>query len=307
MCCLFGFYNYSGNAIKNISNLTNSLAGQAIVRGKDASGIAYNDKNRLIIHKESRSADKIDFKHPDDVISVLCHTRHSTQGSHKKNYNNHPFLGSCKNLRFALIHNGVLVNDDKLQREFKLPKTKVETDSYVAVQLLEMKKYLNADTIKFMSENVRGSYSFSILDSDNTLWLIKGDSPLSILCFPKYQLYVYASTDEILYKALVDTSLLKEIKKGDFDEVPITEGDILSITTDGTLAYDKFDYNDYSSYGYCRWWDYGTKRESKKDNTYLEDLKMVATYNGISPDEIDELLNYGLSLEEIEDYIYCME
>lgn len=142
MCCLFGFYNYSGKPIKNISNLTNSLAGQAIVRGKDASGIAYNDNNRLIIHKESRSADKIDFKHPDNVISVLGHTRHSTQGSHKKNYNNHPFSGSCKNLRFALAHNGVLVNDDKLQREFKLPKTKVETNSYVAVQLLEMKNIL---------------------------------------------------------------------------------------------------------------------------------------------------------------------
>lgn len=293
MCCLFGFYNYSGKPIKNISSLTNSLAGQAIVRGKDASGIAYNDKNRLIIHKESRSADKIDFKHPDDVISVLCHTRHSTQGSHKKNYNNHPFSGSCKNARFALAHNGVLVNDDKLQWEYKLPKTKVETDSYVAVQLLEMKKYLNTDTVKFMSENVRGSYSFSILDSDNMLWLIKGDSPLSIIHFPKYKLYVYASTDKILYKAVVDTSLLKEIKKGDFDEVPINGGDILSIQTDGTLSYDKFEYNDYSSYGYCHWRDYGTK----KDNTYLDDLKMVATYNGISPMKLMNLLTTDYHLK----------
>ena len=50
MCCLFGFYNYSGKVIGNLSKLTNSLAVQATVRGTDAEGIAYNDNNKLIIH-----------------------------------------------------------------------------------------------------------------------------------------------------------------------------------------------------------------------------------------------------------------
>ena len=84
MCCLFGFYNYSGKDITKLSVLTNSLAKQAIIRGKDASGIAYNDNGKLVIHKEGKSADKIDFKHTDDIVCVTGHTRHSTQGSHKK-------------------------------------------------------------------------------------------------------------------------------------------------------------------------------------------------------------------------------
>ena len=92
MCCLFGFYNYSGESIKNISALTNSLARQAVARGTDAAGIAYNHNSKLIIHKESRSATLIDFKHPDNIVSMLGHTRHSTQGSHKRNHNNHPLL-----------------------------------------------------------------------------------------------------------------------------------------------------------------------------------------------------------------------
>ena len=56
MCCLFGYFNYSGQAIKDINTLTNSLAEQATVRGTDATGIAYNDRGRIVIHKEPKAA-----------------------------------------------------------------------------------------------------------------------------------------------------------------------------------------------------------------------------------------------------------
>ena len=299
MCCLFGFYNYSGQAIKNIANLTNSLAEQATERGTDATGIAYNDKGKLIIHKEPKSAFMIDFKHPDDVVSVMGHTRHATQGSKKKNYNNHPFSGHCKNASFALAHNGVLMNDRELKKQYNLPKTKIETDSYVAVQLIEKKKILDSESIKFMAEATEGSFAYSILDSDNTLWLVRGDSPLSLIHIPKYKLYVYASTDEILYKALVDTKLFEEIKRGKCEEIPINSGDILNILPDGAIVYDKFNYTDYS-YFKCNWWDCDMERK-----TYVDDLKMVAGYYGYSQEDIDELLAGGFTPEEVEEFIYC--
>ena len=56
MCCLFGIYNYSGKEIKNFSKVTNSLAREATIRGMDATGIAYNHKGNLLIHKEAKSA-----------------------------------------------------------------------------------------------------------------------------------------------------------------------------------------------------------------------------------------------------------
>lgn len=65
-------------------------------------------------------------------------------------------------MRFALAHNGVLVNDKELRKKDHLPKTKIETDSYIAVQLLEYKKLLNEESIKFMAEALEGSFSFSI-------------------------------------------------------------------------------------------------------------------------------------------------
>jgi len=185
MCCLFGIYNYSGHEISNLSNLTNLLAENATVRGTDATGIAYNNNGKLAIHKEAKSAYMVDFRHPDDVVCVTGHTRHATQGDKKKNYNNHPFAGSCKNLRFALAHNGVLINDAELKLQYHLPKTKILTDSFVAVQLLEKKKLLDVESVKFMAEKVSGSFAFTILDSSNVLWLVRGDSPLSLVHLPK--------------------------------------------------------------------------------------------------------------------------
>lgn len=302
MCCLFGFYNYSGQPIKNLSHLTNALAEEATARGTDATGIAYNHKDKLVIHKEPKSAFQVDFKHPDDAISVTGHTRHSTQGNKNKNYNNHPFSGHCKNANFALAHNGVLTNDFKLRKEWRLPNTKIETDSFIAVQLIEKKKILNSESIKFMSEKISGSFAFSILDSNNTLWLIRGDSPLSIVHIPKYKLYVYGSTDEILYKALVETKFFSEIKKGAFEELEINSGDILNILPNGTIVYDKFDYTDCSYFGHCQWWNYSTSK-----NSYIDDLKSVAAYQGYSPDDVDKLLNNGFTPEEVEEYLYCIE
>lgn len=304
MCCLFGFYNYSGKPIPDLSNLTNHLARKATARGTDATGISYCENRKLKIYKEPKSAELLKFRHSDSIVCLTGHTRHATQGDRKDNRNNHPFEGYCKNNRFALSHNGVLWNDVELKRKHRLPITKIETDSYVAVQLLEHKKLLNAEAIRFMAESLRGSFAFSILDNSNCLWLVRGDSPLSMVHFPKYGLYVYASTDEILYQALVETKLLEEIKKGHFEEVSIKAGDILKIENDGNIVKEKFTYEDYSDYG-LGWWEYDSISPSGKDK-YLMDLKSIAVYHGYSPEEIDELVSCGFTPEEIEDYIYCM-
>ena len=57
-------------------------------------------------------------------------------------------IGKCKNTKFDLAHNGILFNDKELRKSMHLPKTKIETDSYIAVQLIEKKRYLTGDSIK---------------------------------------------------------------------------------------------------------------------------------------------------------------
>ena len=202
------------------------------------------------------------------------------------------------------------MNDEDLRTSLHLPKTKIETDSFIAVQLIESRKVFNIDSIKYMAEQVKGSFSFSILDDRNNIYLVKGDSPLSILHFPKQKLYVYASTEPILYKALVDTKLFEALKIGDYEEIPIEEGEILKIRPDGKIERHHFHYSYYKSRG---WWEYdgfssggfayeNTIGETRDD--YINALKSIAAYQGISVGLIDELLEDGISPEEIEEYIY---
>ena len=132
MCGLFGYSCY-GVPPKGITELTKSMAEQSAIRGTDATGIAFVRAGQVNIFKQPKSAFKADLKHPDSIQALIGHTRHSTQGSEKKNHNNHPFFGRCKNARFAFAHNGVLMNDDILQMRYNFPKTKIETDSYVGV------------------------------------------------------------------------------------------------------------------------------------------------------------------------------
>ena len=307
MCGLFGFSRYANGSFKDINALTRSLAEESTVRGTDAAGIAYCHSGNLRIVKEGRSASLIDFKHPDTVRAVMGHTRHSTQGSEKLPYNNHPFPGHVKSTRFALAHNGVLWNDDELRKKYHLPKMKIQTDSFIAVQLIEQKRQLNFDSLRYMAEQVEGSFSFSILDQRDNLYLVKGDSPLSILHFPEEKIYVYASTESILYRALVDSPLFSYMKQGEYETVPIDNGEILMVRANGQTERQTFNFK-YSTAK--NWWEYGTSTYRPTDdplsvNSYIEDLKYVAAYQGYDPEVIDELLRDGFSPWEVEEYLYA--
>ena len=66
------------------------------------------------------------------------------------------------------------------------------------------------------------------------------------------------------------------------------------------MEYGSFDYSGCFHYG-CDWRSFGI---TKKNDTYYNDLVSVASCMGITATEIDELLSYGLTYDEIEDYIY---
>ena len=134
MCCLFGFIDYAGAlSVKQKNCLIRELSIAAEARGTDAIGIAYNTSRGLQIYKRPLAAHRLHLNVPAEAHVVLGHTRMTTQGSAKKNYNNHPFFGHVKGESFALAHNGVIWNDLELRRTKHLPRTKVQTDSFIAV------------------------------------------------------------------------------------------------------------------------------------------------------------------------------
>jgi len=310
MCCLFGILDY-GQSINNkqLNKMVATLSKTCELRGTDATGISYFYNDKLCIFKRPLPAHRMHYRIPNGVHYVMGHTRMTTQGDEKSNYNNHPFLGKAENTDFALAHNGVLYNDCRLKITERLPKTRIETDSYVAVQLIEKKKTLNADSLKFMAEQLEGSFTITVLDNDNNLYFVKGDNPMCIYHFKEKGVFVYTSTEEILIKALGRM----QVKLGRGEKIDITCGDILMIDKLGNRTKTKFETDNLDGFSFASYiWrtsvprcEVISKRPKSYQEEYIEQLKTEAEYCGYSPSLIDTLLADGFSTDDIEEMIYC--
>ena len=299
MCCLFGFIDYAGAlSVKQKNRLIRELSIAAEARGTDATGVAYNTSRGLQIYKRPLAAHRLHLRIPAEAHVVMGHTRMTTQGSAKKNFNNHPFFGCVKGKHFALAHNGVLWNDKELRMEENLPMTSVETDSYVAVQLLEQHQTLDFDSLKAMAEKVEGSFVFTVLDKDNSIWFVVGDNPLCVMFYDGF--LIYASTQEILCKAIKKLRL-----KAPIDILEPQEGEIMKINRTGRITTGIF--TPHRTFEH--WWrKYPFYRSYYEDTpASYDDLFSVAKAFGVTSDEVQALLDYGCSEEEIEEMLYDPE
>lgn len=300
MCCLFGIYDYGGSlTAPQKKRLITALAVAAEERGTDATGIAYNHAGRLTVYKRPCPAHLLRFRLPEDVRCVMGHTRMTTQGNEKRNYNNHPFLGTA-DVPFALAHNGIIYNDNSLRTEKNLPRTRIETDSYIAVQLLAQQGNVSFRSIRSAVEPLRGTLTLTILDSRDDLYIAKGNNPLFLYHFPRAGLYVYASTEQILRRGLKKGLSIKERPF----EVLLQEGNILRIDSSGHYTTEVFDTRNLWD-GSARYlWPYA---DVCPDGAYIRDLKSIASAYGYTPHDIDVFLSYGLCPEEIEELMCCSE
>lgn len=199
MCSIFG------TTIDDI-RLISGLAIEGESRGKDATGVAILHNNNLSIAKKDVKASEFPWeKMPigKDVNFWLGHTRKTTKGDEHDNYNNHPFINKDKD--FVLAHNGVINNDESLKKRKDLDDTKIETDSYVAVQLLDTIQYmhqkeeLDIEIVKEVCELLAGSFALSIL-TKNKLYLLRHTRPLNIAY--NGQDLIYASTQEMIVDSM---------------------------------------------------------------------------------------------------------
>ena len=179
MCCLFGICDYKGGlTAAQKRRLVSALATASEARGTDATGVAYNSDGHLAVYKRPWPAHLMRFRLPENTRCVMGHTRMTTQGDEKQNCNNHPFIGTA-GIPFALAHNGIIYNDKELRQERNLPDTNIETDSYIAVQLLEQQGKLNFSTIRTTAEALEGTLTLTILDGRDNLYIVKGNNPLA--------------------------------------------------------------------------------------------------------------------------------
>ena len=306
MCSLFGFTDYGHQLSRKARHrLLTVLSTACEERGTDATGIAYNVGGRQRIFKRPLPAHLMWYRVPVDATVVMGHTRMTTQGPALRNENNHPFWGRAGNASFALAHNGILYNDKMLSREFNLAATKIETDSYVAVQLVEKFGRMDFEGLRAMAEELEGSFTITALTERDELYFVKGNNPMCIYHYPAAKLYVYASTEEILKKAMLQAQL----PLGKAEKVNLFSGEILRIDANGKISRSHFDDSKlYSAFTppWTHWGGYApVSRPDETDAEYVRDLKAVAACFGWFPEDVDALIADGISPEEIEELLYC--
>ncbi|MDE7139030.1 MAG: glucosamine 6-phosphate synthetase, partial [Ruminococcus sp.] len=191
----------------------------------------------------------------------------------------------------------VLYNDEALRKEKHLPITHIETDSYVAVQLIEQQKKLDFDSLKNMAETVQGNFTFTALDEENSLYIIKGSNPMCLLHFEVLGLYVYTSTESIM------KNVLKKVGMQNFPytKIETVHGDIIRIHSSGIITRSEFEgKEDFRYTSFMRYYD------DCEDNYYTQHeqllLEMCNCY-GVDEDDVMLLPDFGYTADEIEDML----
>lgn len=303
MCAIFGVLDFQGKLTPAQRRaIFQELADAAQVRGIDASGVAYVQNGTVRIQKAPRPACKMRWRIAPEARYLMGHTRMTTQGPASKNYNNHPFPGRAGGTAFALAHNGVLYNDQALRRSQHLSATKIETDSYVAVQLLEQGGRLCPDALARMAESLDGTFTITVLDAENTMYFVRGNNPLTIRFLPRLGCYLYASTGEILNMALDDLRL-SSLRQTD---IPITQGDIMTVDAQGQRTVTRFDDTHlWRPRYFCDWiWHSQTASVEPEHNDYLEALMEYGQRNGVPEAELRLLVDAGYDAMDLEELIH---
>lgn len=301
MCCLFGLIDYKGGlSYQQRKRIIRALAIEGEQRGTDATGFAWCHNGRMVLKKSSKAAHEFQVHLPKDVKVVMGHTRLTTQGNHHNNRNNHPFMGHCKENSFALAHNGIIYDDMELKKEYHLPQSKVETDSYVAVQLLEQSKKCDMESMQQLG-NIMGNgfnmFNFSVLDDENNLYLMKGNNSLAIYHFKEEGFLLYASTKEIAERAM---------RRAGIDTYPVAEepkaGTIWKISPQGTIEVNQFEMKDELSYYpmLYRRYNYEPEGYPREQSEYFQELLEYAKLIHFPTEDLLELWDEGFDEEEIE-------
>lgn len=103
--------------------------------------------------------------------------------------------------------------------------------------------------------------------------------------------------------------LRSQLELGRKEHIRIYSGELLKINAHGKMTRSHFDDDKLYPGFPCTWMDWPDYQPVNlpytDEPTYIADLKAVASCYGVYPEDIDALLADGVSVEEIEEYLYC--
>ncbi len=235
MCGIFGIvvpenYAISANAVKKTLKALFLLSES---RGKEAAGFAIYSGDNVYMLKRPLSASRLlkssDYKKVTDKaimedkkgscsgMTILGHSRMVTNGSQESHDNNQPI---ARNGAIA-IHNGIVVNADKLWSDYPAMTRKLDVDSEVILELFNL----------FLTENdsLCGSFAKTYAEIEGyasvALMLPEGDHLLlgtnngSMYVVRQEGLLVFCSEELMLKKLITGSCLRNRFKNSAIEHV----------------------------------------------------------------------------------------
>ena len=204
-------------------NIINGMFKLSESRGKEASGLALRFKDSIYVLKEPITSSRLvktseyknlftntlknegyDGSQQKTPILILGHSRLQTNGQSEINANNQPVVKDG----IVGIHNGIIVNDDKLWSAFPSMKKKYDVDTEVFLSLLQMFRKQGksiVEAVRLVFEHIEGSASVAIEFEDvNSFVLASNTGSLYMALSQSENVLVFASEKYILQQILND-------------------------------------------------------------------------------------------------------
>ncbi len=231
MCGIFGIAIGENLKLspKELMQVVNSIFKLSESRGKEASGLAVRFKESIYVFKEPITSSKLvktskytelfnktlkaqgyDGVKLQAPILILGHSRLQTNGQSEINTNNQPVVKDGA----VGIHNGIIVNYDKLWKSFPELKKKYDVDTEIFLSLLQMFRTQGKsviEAVRLVFKRIEGSASMAVeFDDVNDLVLASNTGSLYMALGQNGKILVFASEKYILQQVL-DNKFLRSL------------------------------------------------------------------------------------------------
>lgn len=177
-------------------------------RGNQATGVAFQQTDGSIqVHKTDEPAGRfvvdsefgkfIEENLKEDTLTFLGHTRAATKGHPSKNKNNHPMWDG----KVALIHNGMVSNDDSLFTELNYERS-AETDSDIFRAIISNNGFTTRASN--LMNRVSGSAAIAAISTEHPgkLLLARSGNPIVLATSDDMNQLVWSSEKQPIYDSM---------------------------------------------------------------------------------------------------------
>lgn len=252
MCGVFGFAAGSRNNLhqKFITSSLSDLFRLSESRGKEASGLAFLNHEKIYIHKDALPGSRMiltsQYKRlvnsalrqacqgkgfPNPPLAVIGHSRLVTNGLQGIDTNNQPVAKKCT----VVVHNGIVVNIDKLWSEFPYLDRTTDVDTEIIAELVQMyrdKGNSVEEAICKTLANIQGEASVAILFSDiNCMVLATNTGSIFTHYDPKHDTIFFASEAYILRQLFQKNNNFSHFDQNRISQVKAGNGLLINLET----------------------------------------------------------------------------